>query len=281
MANPTSETRPGYDDLHDFAKDTFAFEGKTRDVYRTGSGPAVIVMAEMPGITPPVLDFARQVAGRGLTAVVPHLFGEPGRPGGKGRAGDKPDVAYVAKSIVPACVSKEFAAFAAGRTAPITNWLRALAAQEFETCGGKGVGAVGMCFTGGFALGMMLDDHLIAPVLSQPSLPIGMSGRKKADVHLAPADLARVKQRVLDEGVCVLGLRFTGDKLAPGERFETLRRELGDGFIGVEIDSSKGNPWGHRAAAHSVLTEDLDDTEGQPTHDALVQVLDFFSDRLL
>jgi dienelactone hydrolase len=188
---------------------------------------------------------------------------------------------YVLRSIAPACVSKEFAAFARGRTAPITNWLRALAAHEFEVCGGKGVGAVGMCFTGGFALAMMVDDHLIAPVLSQPSLPIGPSARTRADVHLSPEDLARVKQRVADDGVCVLGLRFTGDKLSPGDRFETLRRELGDGFIGVEIDSSKGNPWGHRAAAHSVLTEDLDDHEGQPTHDALVQVLDFFRDRLL
>jgi dienelactone hydrolase len=281
VAKLANETPPGWDDLHDFTKGTFTFEGKTRDVYRTGTGPAVVVMAEMPGPTPAVLDFARRVAALGLTAVVPHLFGTPGRPGMKGPKGTRPDIPYVASSMLPACVSKEFAALAAGRTAPVTNWLRALAAHEFETCGGKGVGAVGMCFTGGFALAMMVDDHMIAPVLSQPSLPIGRSTRKKADVHLAPADLARVRQRVTDDGVCVLGLRFTGDPFVRPDRFETLRRELGDGFIGVEIDSSEGNPWGHRKAAHSVLTEDLDDREGQPTHDALAQVLDFFADRLL
>jgi hypothetical protein len=117
-------------------------------------------------------------------------------------------------------------------------------------------------------------------VLSQPSLPIGPSGSKKADLGLSDADLLTVKERARDDDLCVLGLRFSGDKLSPPERFASLRRELGDAFIGVEIDSSPGNPWGHRKAAHSVLTEDLVDEEGQPTRDALDQVLDFFTDRL-
>ena len=260
------------DDLSDFTKSTFTFEGKTRDIYRKGDGPAVIVMAEIPGITPLVAAFARRVVDVGCTAILPVLFGTPGKD---------PTIPYALQSIGPACVSKEFSALAAGKTAPVTKWLRALAADEFEKCGGKGVGAVGMCFTGGFALGMMLDDHLIAPVLSQPSLPIGFSGKKKSDLHLSPEDLAKVKQRVEQDDVCVLGVRFTGDKLSPPERFETLRRELGDGFIGVEIDSSKGNPHKHRGAAHSVLTEDLQDEPGTPTYEALHQVLDFFRDRLV
>lgn len=279
-SGPGSEkSKTEKDDLADFTRSTFTFDGKTRDVWRKGSGPAVIVMAEIPGMTPAVLDFARRVAAVGCTAVLPVLFGEPGRPGFKGKG--RPDIGYALASIGPSCVSKEFAAFASGKTAPVTNWLRALAKQEFETCGGKGVGAVGMCFTGGFALGMMVDDIMLAPVLSQPSLPIGLSKKKKADIHLSPEDLATVKRRVVDDGVCVIGMRFTGDRLVPAERFETLRRELGDGFIGVEIDSSKGNPSGHRGAAHSVLTEDLIDEPGQPTHDALNQVLDFFVERLV
>lgn len=267
----------GTDDLHDFAKDTFTHDGVTRDVFRLGEGPAVIVMAEIPGITPKVADFARRVADRGLTTTLPRLFGTPGRPGMK--PGLKPDVPYVLSSIVPACVAKEFAAFAQRRTAPVIDWLRALAKEEHERCGGPGVGAVGMCFTGGFALGMMADDRMLAPVLSQPSLPIGL-GKAKASIHLSPEDTEAVKRRAA-AGVCVLGLRFTGDALSPPERFETLRRELGDNFIGVEIDSSKGNAHGYRRAAHSVLTEDLNDVVGDPTHDALNQVLDFFTDRLL
>ena len=281
VADETSSTAgtTTKDDLADFTKSTFTHAGKTRDVYRIGTGPAVIVMAEIPGPTPAVLQFARRVAGVGCTAVLPVLFGHPGRPSFKGKG--RPDFGYMLSSIGPACVSKEFAALAAQKTAPITVWLRALAAAEFETCGGKGVGAVGMCFTGGFALGMMVDDIVVAPVLSQPSLPIGLSKKKRADIHLSPDDLARVKRRVIDDGICVIGMRFTGDVMVPAARFETLRRELGDGFIGVEIDSSAGNPSGHRKAAHSVLTEDLIDEPGQPTHDALNQVLDFFVERLV
>jgi len=259
------------DTLSDFAVTSFTHAGKTRTVYRSGRGPAVIVMAEIPGVTPDVADFARRVRDLGCTIVLPVLFGEPGK---------EPDAAYIARSLVPACVSKEFAAFATRRTAPITEWLRALARDAHHTCGGPGVGAVGMCFTGGFALAMLADDEVIAPVLSQPSLPIGFTQGAKESVQLSDADLARVKERVAD-GVCVLGLRFTGDRAVPAERFETLRRELGDGFVGVEIDSSKGNPWGIGSGAHSVLTGELVDEPGHPTRDALDQVLELFRSRLL
>ena len=259
------------DPLSDFACTTFTHDGTTRDVYRLGEGPAVIVMAEIPGITPKVADFARRVAGIGCTVVLPRLFGEPGRD---------PSVGYALRSIAPACVSREFAAFAANRTAPVTTWLRALAADAHESCGGPGVGALGMCFTGGFALGMMLDDRMIAPVLSQPSLPIGVTKKAKAGLQLSDDDLARVKERAAG-GVCVLGLRFTGDSVVRPERFERLRAELGDRFIGVEIDSSKGNPWGYPTSAHSVLTEHYVDDPGSPTRVALDQVLDFFRERLV
>jgi dienelactone hydrolase len=86
---------------------------------------------------------------------------------------------------------------------------------------------------------------------------------------------------VRDDDICVLGVRFTDDPLSPGDRFARLREELGDGFIGVEIDSSRGNEHGHSMMAHSVLTEALRDEPGEPTHDALNQVLDFFRERLI
>ena len=259
------------DALSDFTKSTFTHDGKTRDVYRIGDGPAVNVISEMPGITPEVATFARRLPPLGLTAVLPHVFGDPGRD---------MSAAYVFKSIGPACVSREFTAFATGKTSPITVWLRALAKQAHKECGGPGVGAVGMCFTGGFALAMMVDDTVVAPVLSQPSLPFPITKKHKRDVGISDADLQRVKQRV-DDGACVIGLRFTGDKVVPAERFQRLRDELGDGFIGVEIDSSKGNPHGHPANAHSVLTNHLIDEPGQPTRDALDKVLAFFQERLL
>ena len=264
-------TSTARDTLDDFVRGSFTHDGVTHEVLRSGTGPAVIVMAEIPGITPKVAEFARRVRALGLTVWLPRLFGDPGRP---------PSGGYIASSMAKGCVSKEFAAFATGRTEPVTQWLRALARHAHAECGGPGVGAIGMCFTGGFALGMMVDPAVIAPVLSQPSLPLPVSKAARASVHLSPEDLRVVKERAAD-GVCVLGMRFTGDRAVPAERFETLRRELGDAFIGVEIDSSPGNEWGNPKNAHSVVTEHLVDEPGHPTRDALEQVLAFFADRLL
>jgi len=253
------------DTLDDFERSEFTAEGATR------TGPAVIVISEIPGITPNVARFARMVAGIGCTAVMPSLFGEDGRA---------PTVPYALQSISKACVSREFTVLALNRTSPVTTWLRALARAEHERCGGPGVGAVGMCLTGGFALAMMVDDVVVAPVLSQPSLPFPVNRAHRQALGISDTDVDRVVERVA-AGVCVLGVRFTGDKTSPPERFAALRELLGDGFVGVELDSSPGNPYGHRKGAHSVLTEDLDDRPGTPTRQALDQVLDLFRSRLL
>jgi dienelactone hydrolase len=258
------------DALSDFTKEHFTAEGKERSLYRLGSGPAVIIMSEAPGITPELAVFARRVAAAGCTAVVPHLFGDVGRP----MTG-----LYTMRSMGSACVSREFSCFALRRTSPITTWLRALAAAEHERCGGPGVGAVGMCFTGGFALAMMVDDRMLAPVLSQPSQPFPIGKKYKADVGISDEDLAKVKARA-EGGQCLLGLRFTNDPFCFEARFATLRRELGDKFIAVEIDSAPGNPYDHPKNAHSVLTHHLVDEEGTPTRQALDQTLTFFREKL-
>jgi dienelactone hydrolase len=261
------------DALNDFERSDFSHGGKTRTVFRTGSGPAVIVLSEMPGITPAVADFARRVAGLGCTAVLPHLFGEPGAD---------ISVPLFLKTMPPLCVSREFGALVAGKTAPVTQWLRALARAEHERCGGPGVGVVGMCFTGNFALAMAVDPSVAAPVMSQPSMPIlAMTEKRKRDLAMSPQDLETVKQRVADDNLCVIGLRFTGDSFVPEDRFERLRQELGDGFVAVEIDSSPGNAHGFKKTAHSVLTEELVDEPGHPTRDALDKVLDLFKTKLL
>lgn len=41
------------DDLADFTQESLRFDGKTKNTYRQGNGPAIVVMSEMPGITRP------------------------------------------------------------------------------------------------------------------------------------------------------------------------------------------------------------------------------------
>jgi dienelactone hydrolase len=259
-------------DLASFSRTSFEYDGKRRDVYRKGSGPAVVVISEMPGITPAVLAFADRVADLGCTVALPHLFGDPGAT---------PSGSVLVRAFAPACVSREFHVLAAGRTSPVIDWLKGLARSLHEECGGPGVGVVGMCFTGGFALAMMAGAPVLAPVLSQPSLPFAIGGSRSRDLGLSDADLQAAKAACAANNLTVLGLRFTGDRMVPGARFERLRQELGDSFVGVEIDSSPGNPHGNPGTAHSVLTENLVDEPGHPTRQALDQVLDLFQTRLL
>ena len=253
-----------------FEQRSFTHAGETRAVYRRGTGPGVVVMHEIPGITPAVAAFARRVADAGFSVALPHLFGTPNKD---------LSVAYTVGQLARACISKEFRVLAAHDSSPLTDWLRELARDLHAEIGGPGVGAIGMCITGNFALALMLDECLLAPVLSQPSLPFGLGAERRAGLHVSEETLAVIRRRVA-AGACVLGLRFTDDFMVPAERFATLRRELGAGFEAIEIDSSPGNPHGIPRSAHSVVTNDLIDEAGHPTRQALDRVLGFFAERL-
>jgi hypothetical protein len=231
--------------LAGWARSTFTAAGYTRDVYRRGTGPGVVIVHEVPGITPKVTQFANEVVDAGFTVVMPSLVGTPGR---EVRGG------YMASSMAKVCISKEFTNMALNRTSPIIGFLRALARHLHDEVGGPGVGAIGMCFSGGFALGMMVDDIMVAPVLSQPSMPFVMNKARGADLNLSPDDALVVAQRA-SEGCQVLGLRFTGDKLV-GDRFASLSALLGDAFIAVELPSANSRD-------HSVLTEQRDEASVQ------------------
>lgn len=256
--------------LPDLERTEATYEGETRAVYRGGTGPAVIVIHEIPGLHPGVVAFGRRLIAAGMTVYFPVLFGEPGREVSTG---------YIVRGIAHACVSREFATWATRKTSPIVSWLRALARDAHKACGGPGVGAIGMCLTGGFALAMMVDDTVVAPVLSQPSLPFPVSRAHRRDLGISDADLVQVKARCA-AGTPVMGLRFTADKNAPAERFQRLREELGDRFIAIEIDSGPGNPYGLPRDAHSVVTIHLVDEPGHPTRIALDRVIAFFRERL-
>ena len=255
--------------LKDYAKFQFSDGRWTRDVYRRGSGPAVIVIHEMPGLHPYVIRFADHVAAAGMTVFCPVLFGVPGRPA--------THPGSLLTMLGGMCVRREFNAWAGGKSSPIAEWLRALARKVHAECGGKGVGAVGMCFTGGFALAMVTEPVVVAPVLSQPSLPLVMGDARRASgIDAAPAEIACAKRRHAEDGLKVIGLRFRGDPFVPDARFDTYKRELGEAFEAIELDPRDAAP-GPMANPHSVLTLNLAD-DG-PTKAAEERVLAYFRER--
>lgn len=257
--------------LEGFEARPFSVDGNEKTVFWRGEGPGVVIMHELPGITPPVREFAIRVADAGYTVAMPHLFGVPGGP---------VSVAHFTRSLIQVCISREFRLLATGVSSPVTDWIRVLCRHVHEKCGGNGVGAVGMCLTGGFALALMVDPSVKAPVLSQPSLPGGLGAARRCSLGISPDQLSTAKSRCENENLTIVGLRFTNDPLCPGERFATLRKELGSHFEGIEIDSSPGNPDGIARKAHSVLTVDLVDREGHPTRAALDRVMALFDQQL-
>jgi dienelactone hydrolase len=247
----------------------------TRPVYRRGAGPAVIVIHEMPGLHPLVLRFASRIADAGMTVFCPHLFGRAGEP--------IQGLNSVLTMVSGLCIRREFAAWASDRSSPIVDWLRALARQVHGECGGRGVGAVGMCFTGNFALAMMTEPAVVAPVLSQPSLPLPMGPggqRRGAGIGASPAEIACARRRLEDEDLTMLGLRFRGDPYVPDARFEAYRTALGPRFEAVELDPKYAAPNPMMATPHSVLTLHLkDDDPDGPTKQTEQRVIAFFKQR--
>jgi dienelactone hydrolase len=261
------------DPLADFEPRAVTLEAVTKVVYVAGSGPAVIVMAEMPGISPQVARFARWVRDAGFTVYMPSLFG---------RDGAVPELEEGVAVFQRACVSAEFRALAANKSSPVTKWLRSLARLAHEQCGGPGVGAIGMCFTGNFALTMMLEQAMLAPVLSQPSLPLD----DPAGLEITPEELAAVRERLEREDLTVMAYRFSGDRYCKAERFAAYADALGARFVARVLPDSAANPdpppfFTHAVASpHSVVTAHLIDAAGQPTIAARDEILAFFAARL-
>lgn len=261
------------DPLDDFEHRHITFDGITKTVHVMGRGPAVIVMTEMPGISPQVARFSRWVRDAGFTVYMPSLFG---------RDGAVPGAEEGLVIMKRACVAAEFRAFASNESSPVTHWLRALARWAHQECGGPGVGAIGMCFTGNFALTMMLEPSMLAPVMCQPTLPLC----DPAGMHISPDELAAVRERLDRENLTVMAYRFEGDMYCRAQRFVAFAEALGDRFVGRVLPDSAANPDTPPffdkvvASPHSVVTAHLIDEAGQPTIAARDEILSFFSQRL-
>jgi dienelactone hydrolase len=250
---------------------------RTLTVFWLGSGPGVVLMHELPGLTDFVVDFGRQIAGQGYSVFMPVMFGKP-FPNGSERLVNELGI----------CLNREFSLFAKNKSSPITDWLSALCREVHGRCGGRGIGAIGLCLSGGFALSLMVDKSVLAPVASEPSLPLcllrGLAKDSQAALGLSPDELKQAKERSQSEKIPVIGLRFKNDWICPSLRFDTLRREFSDNFIKIELPSQPGNPYGIPGTAHSVLTEDYGKLgkfiSAFPDRDPRKQVIEFLNRQL-
>lgn len=269
MTDGTTDRAPTAD-LAGWRRGPFTAAGITHDVFERGDGPAVILVPEIPGLTPQVAALGEFLVKQGFAVAIPSPFGEPGRPA---------SVGYALRVVPRLCVASEFRAFAVDAERPFARYLRGLV-SHLAPRSPSGVGVIGMCFTGGFALAAAVDGNVRAAVMSQPAVPFPVGGTRAADPGVSRKELAAVVERGAREDLCVLGLRFSADRGCRAERFATLRAALGDAFEVIELDSSPGNPGRFSSQAHSVLTVELRERPGHPAFEARERVVEFLRNRL-
>lgn len=256
---------------HGFSQFDFAFDHIEKPVFKLGDDhqPAILIMLELPGMTRQTTEFAKRLHCEGYCIYLPLLFGQPDQ------------APAVVANLTKVCISREFHLLATHKPSPISDWLRALCGHMRQAHGGRKVGAIGMCFTGGFVLSLLVDEHVIAPVMTQPGHAQGlMTRRARATPGVPEAHIQAAQRRCKEDKIDILGARFTQDRLCPKSRFDQLEQLLGQHFIRIEIDSSLGNPHGLKPWDHSVFTLAYQDAEGHPTRQAYERLVAFFEQRL-
>ncbi len=249
--------------------DHFRFDrgGIEHSVFVKGEGPGVLLMHELPGMMPEFWRLANWLSEH-FTVWAPDLFGNdsshtPAKPG---------------LLTLKACISREIHLFADNDPGPITQWLRALAQELHQRVGGNGVGTIGMCMTGNFALTLALDPWVTAPVVSQPGIP-GSTPFKNRDGGLQMT--SSEKGQLAGRDVDVMGLRFDGDKFCKAARFDAIRSVIGeDRFFENVLPDSARKPNGRLKFPHSVLTTDLVDEKDSVTKQKLAEVITFLKSRV-
>ncbi|GAB4395557.1 MAG: dienelactone hydrolase family protein [Microscillaceae bacterium] len=251
----------------DFSFFQHQHENITHPVYFRGEGPPVIVMHELPGMVPECLAFAERLEEAGFRVYLPLFFGKPGQ-----------NPAFIVPFLT-VCIRREFSIFARKQTSPVVNWLRSLCQRLYAEHGGKGVGAIGMCMTGGFAIPMMVEPSLVAPVLSQPATPPNLGKSYQTAFGCSDEDLAHAHHRVKTENIPIKAYRFSQDKLVPRARMEAYQAYFGEYFQYQELDCARQKPYGK--GCHSVFTLDYVDEPGHPTHEALQDLIEYLKKQLV
>lgn len=227
------------------------------DIYSKGEGPIIVILQELPGIDRDTESFANRLIDKGFRVVLPHLLGPLGKTS---------HYLNIARAFF--CMRREFSLFENRKSGPIVDWLRALCQQLRSDHGVTGVGVIGMCLTGNFAISLIADDAVLASVASQPSLPFG----SQHSLQMSPEEVVAVRAAIDEKGP-LKAYRFEGDSWCKAAKFDGLRISLNDGKERISTKTLPGN-------AHAVLTGEFRDEEGHPTYEAFVEVVDYFQTRL-
>jgi dienelactone hydrolase len=229
----------------------------SHDVYQRGEGPPVIIIQELPGIGPETLRLADEFVSRGFSVALPHLFGPLEK------------ISIGGNLVRVFCMRREFSLFAANRSSPIVDWLTALCRELKTKRQVRGVGVIGMCLTGNFALSLMADDSVLAAVGSQPSMPLFKAGA----LHMSQEQIDGAR-RGIEQTAPAHAYRFDKDPVCNAAKFHAIDEAFNSG--GVERVVTHTLP----GRGHSVLTLDFVDEQGHPTRQALDEILDYFSAQL-
>ena len=226
------------------------------DVYVRGAGPPIVVMQELPGIGQQVLLFADKLVNAGFEVWLPHMFGPLGK------------ISMAGNAVRVLCMRREFQLFSKHKSSAAVDWMRALCRHVRDARGAKGVGCVGMCLTGNFALAMIADDAVLAAVASQPSLPL----RDETAIHMSDAEVAASRAAIDVKGP-MRAYRFEADAMCTGVRFAAIDKAFNDGAQRVILRTLPG-------ADHSVFARDFVDDGTGPTAQALAEIIGYFGERL-
>jgi dienelactone hydrolase len=237
----------------------------SHSVYKTGVGPGVLIMHELPGMTPQCVSLAERIRTEGFCVYLPLFFGQPGQ---------RLNLLTSSFQLLRLCIRREFYCLAKNQTSPISEWLRALCRKIHEECGGNGVGAIGMCLTGNLVIPLMLEPSVLAPIACQPAVPFAFNTSLSCSLGVSHRDLSMAAQR--SKSVTLYGYRFATDRICPAQRFQTLAKTMGSGFVGITIPTGPDSPFHIKNSSHAVFTEAFVDDPNHPTYQELHKVLDRF-----
>ena len=240
-----------------FTAETSDSQSVSHDIYHRGVGAPIILVQELPGIGQETLALADRLVNGGFEVIMPHLFGPIGRTSMGGNLGRV------------LCLRKEFSVLAANRSSPIVDWLRLLCREVRQNRGVDGVGVIGMCLTGNFAISLIADNSVLAAVSSQPAMPFF----KQGELHMSAADISDIRD-ALDRKGPMRVLRFEDDPLCTQVKSEGINKAFND------PDVTRVKEITLPGKGHSVLTLDFVDEVGHPTQAALADVLQYFSEQL-